>query len=120
MNIHLVRDCLDKQVIDSEGRKIGRVDGIVIDPTGPGRPRVVEIEIGASTLARRLPWPFSDWIIAIIRRVSGSSDLMASVVWKKIEIERNEVNVAIDGDKTAARELEHWTRKHIVERIPGA
>jgi hypothetical protein len=120
MNIHLVRDCLDKQVIDSEGRKIGRVDGILVDPSGPGRPRIVEIEIGASTLARRLPWPFSNWLIAIIRRLSVSSDVVTTVPWKKIEIRRNEVNVAIDGDKTAARELEHWTRKHIVKRIPGA
>jgi sporulation protein YlmC with PRC-barrel domain len=120
MNIHLVRDCLDKQVIDIDGRKIGRVDGIVIDPTGPGRPRVYEIEIGASTLARQLPWPFSSWFVAIIRRLSGSSDVVTTVPWKKIQIERNEVNVAIDGDKTAARGLEHWTRKHIVERIPGA
>ena len=120
MNIYLVRDCLDKQVIDSEGRKMGRVDGIRIDPTGPGRPRVIEIEIGASTLAHRLPWPFSNWLTAIIRRLSGSSEIVATVPWKKIEIDRNEVNVAIDGDKTAARQLEHWTRKHIVEHIPGA
>src|SRR4051812_23393762 len=107
MNIHLVRDCLDKQVIDSARRKIGRVDGIVIDPTGPGRPRLIEIEIGASTLARRLPWPFSNWFSKIIRRLSGSPELVATVPWKKIEISRNDVNAAIDGDKTAARQLEH-------------
>jgi len=120
MNIHLVRDCLDKQVIDNKGRKLGRVDGILIDPTGPGRPRVVQIEIGASTLASRLPWPFSALVNSIIRRWSASPDLVTRVPWKKIELSRNDVNVAIDGDKTVARELEHWTRTHIIEHIPGA
>jgi hypothetical protein len=107
-------------VIDREGRKMGRVDGIIIETGGQGRPRVVSVEVGPTTLAGRLPRPLSVWATALIRRISGSSNLSVSVPWNKITIMRNEVRADIDSDKTDARLIEHWVRDRIIKRIPGA
>jgi sporulation protein YlmC with PRC-barrel domain len=52
--VNLVRDVLDKLVIDRNGREMGRVDGVVLDAQH-GRPlRVAAIEIGPSVLAHRV------------------------------------------------------------------
>lgn len=120
MKIDLVRDCLDKQVIDREGRKIGRVDGIVIDTGGQGRPRVLSVEIGATTLARRLPRRLSEWLSTLIRKLSGSREVSVSVTWSNVKIERNELKADIDGEKSDTRLLEHFVRNRIITRIPGA
>ena len=50
----LVRDVLDKQLVDRHGTKMGRVDGIVVE-LRPGRPpEVIALETGPLTLARRI------------------------------------------------------------------
>jgi hypothetical protein len=50
----LVRDMLDKRVVDRNGRDMGRVDRIAIQLRAGQPPRVSGIEIGPSALAHRL------------------------------------------------------------------
>jgi hypothetical protein len=107
-------------VIDRDGRKIGRVDGVVIDTNGSGRPRVAALEIGATTLANRTPGLVSKWLNWMIARVTGSQEIKLSIAMNKAEIEHNEIHVAVDADSTPVRALEHWLRERIVMRIPGA
>jgi hypothetical protein len=120
MKIGLVRDCLDKRVVDCNGRKMGRVDGIVIDMPSFGRPRVVYIEIGPTTLARRLPRSLCHWFGSFIHTLTGSRATCVSVAWSKISIARNEVVADLDSNQTDALLFEHWVRDRIIRRIPGA
>jgi hypothetical protein len=120
MKIHLVRDCLDKQAIDNKERKIGRIDGIAIETSGPGRPRVVAVEIGATTIANRTARPIAKWLNELIRKLSGAQENKLAVPWNKIEIERNEVHIKLDADRSSVRALEHWLRDRVIMRIPGA
>ena len=50
----LIRDCLDKQLSDRHGRKMGKVDGLVMQIEKGQQPRIAYIEVGAVTQARRL------------------------------------------------------------------
>jgi sporulation protein YlmC with PRC-barrel domain len=50
----LVRDLLDKRVVDRNGRDMGRVDGFVLDVPVGEAPRVAAFELGPSVLAHRL------------------------------------------------------------------
>jgi sporulation protein YlmC with PRC-barrel domain len=50
----LVRDLLDKAVVDSDGREMGRVDRLVIAVEAGAAPRVVAIEIGPAILGARV------------------------------------------------------------------
>lgn len=50
----LVRDLLDKKVLDRNGRDMGRVDGIVLEIRDGAPPRVAGIELGPEVLAHRV------------------------------------------------------------------
>ena len=50
----LVRDVLDKKVVDRHGRDMGRVDGLVLHATNGRPPRVSAIEVGPAVLGHRL------------------------------------------------------------------
>ena len=50
--IKLVRDVLDKQMLDKNECEIGRVDGIVLEFPEDAPPRVARLELGGPVLAR--------------------------------------------------------------------
>jgi hypothetical protein len=50
----LVRDVLDNLVLDRDGHEMGRVDGVVLEHTDGGPPRVIAIAVGPSVLGHRL------------------------------------------------------------------
>ena len=50
----LIRDCLDKLLEDSNKRRMGRVDGIILDVEDGRQPRVAYIEVGVKTVMNRL------------------------------------------------------------------
>jgi sporulation protein YlmC with PRC-barrel domain len=55
--VDLVRDLLDKRLVDRNGRDMGRVDSIILDARAGGPPRVVALEVGPAVLAHRIrPW----------------------------------------------------------------
>jgi len=56
--LDLARDISDKQVVDRDGREIGRVDRVLIEVGSGQPPRVVALELGPSVLAFRL----STWL----------------------------------------------------------
>jgi sporulation protein YlmC with PRC-barrel domain len=70
--MEVVRDLLDKQLIDSEGRELGRVDGILLEYAGGGPPRLSSVLIGASVLAERVH-PALARVVAAIERLIGLS-----------------------------------------------
>jgi hypothetical protein len=108
--MNLIRDCLDKQVDDRFKRRMGRVDGIVLE-VEPGRPpRVAYVELGVKTLMNRLS-----------RRLGNAiSHESYRIPWSKIKVGLNEVRADVEAEKTPALEWELWLRKKVIGRIPGA
>lgn len=120
MDIALVRDLLDKQLVDREGEPLGRVDGIVMTYDADAAPRITHLELGAQTLARRLPRPFRGALAWLGHRLSprGSQPYRIEVS-RIIQLGRT-IEIDIDGTRSAARETERWVRDHIISRIPGS
>ena len=120
MDIAVVRDLLDKQLVDRDGEPLGRVDGIVMAYSADEPPRITQFELGAQTLARRLPRPFQGILARLGRRLSprGSSPYRIEVS-RIIQLGRT-IKIDIDGSRSAARDTERWVRDHIVSRIPGS
>ena len=54
MRINLVRDVLDKKLLDNDEEEAGRVDGLVMSFGADTQPRITHIEVGGSTLAARV------------------------------------------------------------------
>lgn len=111
--MELIRDCLDKRVDDRSKRRMGRVDGIVLE-VEPGRPpRVAYIELGVKTLMNRLSSRLGS-------AISGRRHPPYRIPWGKIKVGLNEVRADVEAEKTPALEWELWLRKKVIGRIPGA
>lgn len=117
--MELVRDCLDKQVEDRSKRRMGRVDGIILELEPNRAPRVAYTELGVTTLMSRLSirvgrivtrW-FSRW---------GISPEPYRIPWSKLKVGLNTVIADVEAEKTPALEWELWLRKKVIGRIPGA
>lgn len=118
--MELIRDCLDKQLIDRNGRKMGKVDGIII-LIEEGKPtRVAYIEVGAVTQARRLHRGLAKLITRISKRWRVDPKDPFRIPWSKIVVSGIDVTVNEDAEETPALAWEKWLRKKVVGRIPGA
>ena len=115
----MIRDCLDKRIDDRSKRRMGRVDGIILE-LEPGRPpRVAYIELGVKTLLNRLSIRLGT---AIAKRLERRHIEHAPyrIPWGKIKVGLNEVRADVEAEKTPALEWELWLRKKVIGRIPGA
>ncbi|HEX8073129.1 MAG TPA: hypothetical protein VF546_24490 [Pyrinomonadaceae bacterium] len=116
----LVRDCLDKQLVDRRGRKMGRVDGIVLAWEPGAQPRVVGIEVGAVTQAARLHPRLGAWLARFVRRRGRAQADPYRIPWAKVTPTGNDVTVGVEAERTPALAWERWLREHVIGRIPGA
>jgi hypothetical protein len=116
--LDLARDVLDKQLVDSDDTKMGRVDGIVL-AIGDGAPRIDHFELGFSVLARRLHPRVEQWL-QVLRRWSPRRTARQIVPWSAVqEINSHEVRLDLKAIDTPAFDWERWLRRHIVSKIPG-
>jgi sporulation protein YlmC with PRC-barrel domain len=113
----LIRDVLDAQVLDRRGRKLGRVDGIVLELT-PGRPpRVAGLQIGAVVAAARIHRRLARWLTALSRRLGVFSE---AVIIDVTHIKQIDTAVRLDlvsADEPRLLHVERWARAQIVDRI---
>ena len=115
----LVRDVLDKQMVDRHGNRMGKVDGLVIQWGGDGAPRVVYLEAGAVTLARRLGRRLGRWATRLAHRWGGQHTESYRIPWNRVRAVTLEVSVDVDAEETRVNVIEDWLRQHVVEHIPG-
>lgn len=114
-----VRDLLDMPVADARGNPVGRVDGIVA-VHAEGRPlRLEAIELGGSTLARRIHPRLGRWIRALAARVSPTRGRVCRFSFGEIRIGRDGVRLKSGQAPGSALAWERWLRRSIIERIPG-
>jgi sporulation protein YlmC with PRC-barrel domain len=66
----VVRDVLDKSVVDRNGREMGRVDGLLLEQDAGQPPRVAAILIGPAALGFRLH-PGLERAAALVERWLG-------------------------------------------------
>lgn len=119
--MELARDVLDKLLVDGEGNPMGRVDGLVLRWTPDAPPRVVAIEAGAATLARRVPRVLGRLIERLARRFGAHGGDPYRIDWERVSrLGHREIEIAIDAPRSGALATERWLRDHVVARIPGA
>jgi sporulation protein YlmC with PRC-barrel domain len=118
--LDLIRDVLDKQVVDADETKMGRVDGVVLQLRDGEPPRVQALEMGFVTLALRVGRRTERAVEALRRRFSVRRTARYRVPWEKvIDVNVDHVQVDVDDEQTPAFDWERWLRFHIVRKVPG-
>ena len=118
--IHLVRDVLDKELLDRRKDPMGMADGITIDVRDDGPPRVVAIESGFPVLARRLHPKLEPIVRAIGRRFGIRQGRVYRIPWSRVTTHEAEVELDLDADSSPATAWERWLRKHFTRYVPGS
>ena len=116
----LIRDVLDAQVLDRRGRKLGRVDGIVLELPAGRPPRVAGLEIGAVVSARRIHPRLADWVVELGHLLGFSTEPVFIDVDHVREIDVDVRLGLLSSDEPQLLHVEKWARETIVDRIPGA
>ena len=117
----LLRDILDKQVVDRRHVKVGKVDGLVAELRPHAPPRIIAIELGAITLARRLGSRPGRWTAWLAARLAGKRCVVPhQIAWKNVRNIGVDLEVDIDVHQTAIFEWQDWLRDRVIGRIPGA
>ncbi|WP_017963270.1 hypothetical protein [Rhizobium leguminosarum] len=116
----LIRDVLDKQMVDKEQNRIGKADGIVLSLSDGNAPEVAFIEMGSLTLSRRLgrlPYRWMLWI----RRAAGAEGAaeIFRVPWAKVRDVGVDIEVDVDRRVTPLGRCQEWLEQHVINRIPG-
>jgi sporulation protein YlmC with PRC-barrel domain len=117
--LDLARDVLDKQVVDCEETKMGRVDGLVLELRDGQPPRVDSLDVGFVVLARRIHPRVEGWLERLRRRFSVRKTARYSVPWSKV-VDIKPYQIQIDGAalETPTFDWERWLRDHIVAKLP--
>ena len=117
---NVIRDILDKQLLDRHQRKMGKVDGIIMELRDGKPPRVTYIEVGGVTLARRLHPRLAKWVAGWKRKWGIGRGESYRIPWAKVRDIGIDVEVDLEAEKTPALAWENWVSKNIIGRIPGA
>lgn len=118
--IHLVRDLLDKQLVDANGTRMGKVDGVVLQPRRTGPPRVAGVEVGAAVLADRLHPGFGRRVRRLLRRLDPRAAEPVRIPVEKMLHGGLDVRMDLDARRTSVFAVERWLSEHVIGRIPGA
>jgi sporulation protein YlmC with PRC-barrel domain len=115
----LVRDVLDKKLVDREDCEMGRVSGLLMHVGENTQPRVTHILIGGETLWTRVH-PFFGRMSKSLARIWGPKrHEPVKIPWSRVETVGRDVKLDVEGKETGALDWELWVAKHIIEHIPG-
>lgn len=114
--LDLARDLLDKQLVDRDETKMGRVDGVILELRGDRPPRVDAVEMGFTVLARRMGPRVTAWVEKL-RRWSVRKTAVQRIAWNKVmEIKPYHVKLDVKALDTPAFAWERWLRDHFVAK----
>ena len=117
--MHLVRDLLDKALMDRNGREMGRVDRVVLERGHDSPARVIAIEVGLSALGERLGRTIGGWITGLVHGLGIEQGQPLRIPVDQILAATETVKVDLAFSETPAANLERKLRR-VVKQIPGA
>lgn len=115
----LIRDVLDKKLIDREGCEMGRVSGLTMHVTEGSQPRVTHILVGGPTLWMRLHPSMGRLSKSLARLWGPKRTEPVKIPWSRVETVGKDVKVDVKARETGALDWEIWVAKRIIEQIPG-
>jgi hypothetical protein len=111
-------DLLDRQLVDPEGRLVGKVDDLELTEAPEGQLYVTALLSGPLALGPRLGGRLGAWVVAIARRLSSDPEpAPRRIAMSDVTDVGSALTVAVPGSEAT---LERWLDVHLVSRIPGS
>jgi sporulation protein YlmC with PRC-barrel domain len=118
-DVHVVGDVLDREVMDRNGRAMGRVDGILLEVTPGQPPRLAAILIGPAALGHRLHPRLGRLVERIERWWALGRNRPARIDFRDIEAIGRTVRLRLTVGETEVDAVEQRLRRWVL-RIPGS
>jgi hypothetical protein len=121
--VSAVLELLDRQLVDRDGRLVGKVDDVEfeLDDEPDALPRVTALLAGLGALANHIGGDTGAALAAAERRLAARRDHQPSRV--DIAIVRDigsAIELDADGENLDTNRGERWVRDVIIDKIPGA
>jgi sporulation protein YlmC with PRC-barrel domain len=117
--VDIVRDLLDKPVVDRNGRAMGRVDAILLESRDGEPPRVAAILIGPAALASRLRPSLGHWWTRLEQRIGLPPGRPARIDVSEIDQMGPRITMRLTVGETMVEAVEQRLRAWIL-KIPGS
>ena len=115
----LIRDVLDKKLVDREHCMMGRVSGLLMHVGESSQPRVTHVLIGGDTLWMRIHPALGRFSNALRGMWGPKRSEPVKIPWSRVETVGKDVKLDVEAKETGALDWEIWVAKNIIERIPG-
>ncbi len=115
----IVRQVLDQQVVDRNGREMGRVDGILLELEPNEPPRVAALLIGPSALGHRVHPLLGRLIAGVERSVGIDRDRPAEIDVTHIAQINDKVHLRTTVGSTEVDAIERRVRRWVL-RLPAS
>ncbi|MBA3339205.1 MAG: hypothetical protein H0T54_05580 [Geodermatophilaceae bacterium] len=117
VHLHL----LDRQVVDTDGRLVCKVDDLELDLDNTGRPCVTALLVGQRALGARLGGRLGRWISAIASRLAEGQDGQPQRIdFAQVTDIGSAITVARRHDELDVTPLEKWVDRYVIGPIPGS
>jgi sporulation protein YlmC with PRC-barrel domain len=118
--VNLVRDVLDKELLDCEEEPMGRVDGLVMHVGKSSQPRITHIEIGGPVPWERVHPALARLVKRLARLWGPKRGEAVRIPWSHVKSVGRDIKLDVEAKATGAIDWEIWLARHVIERIPGS
>ena len=115
------QDLLDLQILDRDGRPVGRVDDVELEDADGRPPAVVALLSGAPAFAERLRGRLGAFMRSVYVRLHDERDPSpVRIPLDQVEHINSRVDLRVSVDELGTGRLDRWLVDTVIGRIPGA
>jgi sporulation protein YlmC with PRC-barrel domain len=117
--VKLIRDVLDKKLVDREQCDMGRVSGLVMSVGERSQPHISHILIGGPTLWMRVHPALARLANRLAQLWGPKQKGPVRIPWTRVKTVGRDIKLDVEARDTGALDWEIWIARHIIEHIPG-
>lgn len=111
---------LDRQIVDLDGRPVGKVDDVELTRDPDGTYRITALLVGQYVLAERIGGLVGRLLRTLARRRGGGAPEPLRITAEHVQRVGSDVRLSLRAELLDLPPSETWLRDTLIARIPGA